>query len=171
MEQRGIKNQESIEVLPGIYDNTEQILSQIRNGELKNIWGIDYYYQPITQKVYINLVENCRLDLNNSDVGYCLGYHPDEVLSAAKHDTSQNTAKWDLYHTCYVYTDIVQNQLVGDVKAPLLRVVLVKEGKLTYVHYDRQHFFPINRSNIAVVELNIRDEKGDFFHFNQEPPS
>ena len=163
--------QESIEVLPGIYDNTEQILSQIRNGELKNIWGIDYYYHPITQKVYINLVENCRLDLNNSDVGYCLGYHPDEVLSAAKHDTSQNTAKWDLYHTCYVYTDIVQNQLVGDVKAPLLRVVLVKEGKLTYVHYDRQHFFPINRSNIAVVELNIRDEKGDFFHFNQEPPS
>ena len=117
------------------------------------------------------MVENCRLDLNNSDVGYYLGYHADEVLSAAKCHTSQNIAKWDLYHTCYIYTDIVHNQLVGDVKAPLLRAVPVKEGKLTYVHYDRQHFFPINRSNIAVVELNIGDERGDFFHFNQEPPS
>ena len=117
------------------------------------------------------MVENSRLNFNNCDIGYCLGHQPDEVLSAAKRHTSQNIAKSDLYYTCYVYTDIVQNQLVGDVKAPLLRVVLVKEGKLTYVHYDRQHFFPINRSNIAVVELNIRDEKGDFFHFNQEPPS
>ena len=44
--------QESIEVLPGIYDNTEQILSQIRNAELKNIWGIDYYYHPNTKGLY-----------------------------------------------------------------------------------------------------------------------
>ena len=117
------------------------------------------------------MVENSRLNFNNCDIGYCLGHQPDEVLSAAKRHTSQNIAKSDLYYTCYVYTDIVQNQLVGDVKAPLLGVIPVKEGKLTYVHYDRQHFFPINRSNIAVVELNIRDERGDFFHFNQEPPS
>ena len=71
--------QESIEVLPGIYDNTEQILSQLRNTERKNIRNIDYSYHHIMQKVYINLVEICRLDFNNSDVGYCLGYHPDEV--------------------------------------------------------------------------------------------
>ena len=55
----------------------------------------------------------------------------------------QNNAKSDLYHTCYIYTDIVQNQLLGDVKAPLLRLVPVKEGKLTYVHYDRPHFLSI----------------------------
>ena len=48
--------QESIEVLPGIYDNIEQILSQLRNTEFKNIRGFDYSYYPITQKVYINLI-------------------------------------------------------------------------------------------------------------------
>ena len=51
--------QESIEVLPSIYDNIEQSLSQLRNIERKNIRGIDYSYHPITQKVYIDLVENC----------------------------------------------------------------------------------------------------------------
>ena len=45
--------QESIEVLPGIYDNTGQILSQLRNAELKNIRGIDCSYHPITQKRFI----------------------------------------------------------------------------------------------------------------------
>ena len=111
------------------------------------------------------MVENSRLNFNNCDIGYCLGYQPDEVLSAAKRHTSQNIAKSDLYYTCYVYTDIVQNQLVGDMKALLLRVVPVKEGKLTYAHYDRPHFLPINRSNIAVVEANIRDERGDLLSF------
>ena len=116
-------------------------------------------------KIYIYLVENCRLDFNNSDVGYCLGYHPDGALSAAKHHSSQKIAKSDLYHTCYIYIDIVQNQHVGDVKTPLLRVVPVKKGKLTYIHYDRPHFLPINRSNISVVEVNIRDERGDLLSF------
>ena len=139
----------------GTDDNIEQILSQLRNAEDKNIRSFDYSYHPITQKVYTNSVENCRLGFNNSDVGYCLGYHPHEVLSAAKHDASQNIAKLDLYHTCHIYTDIVQNQLVGDIKAWLLRVLPVKEGKLTYVHYDRPHFLLINRSNISVIEVNI----------------
>ena len=76
--------QVSIGVLPGIYDDIEQILSQLRNAELKNIRNIDYSYHPITQKVYINLVQNCNLAFNNSDVGYCLGYPLDEVLSAEK---------------------------------------------------------------------------------------
>ena len=123
--------QVSIGVLPGIYDDIEQILSQLRNAELKNIRNIDYYYHPITQKVYINLIEKCRLDFSKSDFGYCLGYHPDEMLPAAKHHISQNTAKSDLYHTCYIYTYIVQNQLGENLNAPLLRVVPVKEGKMT----------------------------------------
>ena len=61
------------------------------------------------KKVHINLVENCRLDFNNSEVGYCLGYHPHEVLSAAKHHTSHNIATSTFYHICYIYTDVVQN--------------------------------------------------------------
>ena len=133
-------------------------MSQLRDAEGKNIKNIDYSYHPITQKVYVNLVENCRLDFNNSGVRYCLGYHPHEVLSAVKHHTSQNIAKSGLYHTCYIYTDIVQNQLVGDVKVPLLRVVPGKEGKLTYADYARPHFLSINRSNISIIEVNIRDE-------------
>ena len=89
------------------------------------------------------MVENCRLDFNISDVGYCLGYHPDELLSAAKHHTPQNIVN-RISITHVILTQIVQNKLVGDVKAPLLRVVTVKEGKLTYIHYDRPHFLLIN---------------------------
>ena len=47
---------------------------------------------------YKKLAENCKLDFNNSDVGYCLEYHPDEVLSSSKH-ISENIAKLHLYQT------------------------------------------------------------------------
>ena len=116
-----------------------------------------YFFHLLNTLFHIKLLENYRFDFNNSDVGYCLGYHPDEVLSVAKHHTSQNIAKLYLYHTCYIYIDIVQNQLVRDVKAPFLRVVSV----MTYVHYDRPHFLSINRSNISVVEVNIREKRGN----------
>ena len=76
------------------------------------------------------MLEICKLYFNSSDVEYYLGYHPDEVLSAAKHHTSQNIVKFHLCLTCYIYIDIVQNQLVGDVKALLLRVVPVKKWKI-----------------------------------------
>ena len=73
--------------------------------------------------------------------------------------------KSHFYHICYIYTDIVQNQLVEDMFAPLLRVVPEKDGKVTYVYYDRLLFLSINRSKISVVEVNIRDERSDLLSF------
>ena len=156
---------EIIEVLPDIYGSIEQILSQLRNNEIRSVKSIDYIYHPITRKVYINWAQKCRLDFNNLDVGYCLGYNPDEVLLAAKHHTPQNIANLRLYQNCYIYTDIVQNQLMGDVKAPFLRVVPVKDENMTYIHYDRPHFLHISRNNISVVEVNIRNGRGNPLSF------
>ena len=78
---------------------------------------------------------------------------------------SENVANLNLYHNCYVHTDIIRNQIVGDVKAPLLRVVPIKNEKFIYLHYDKPHFFPINRSNILTIEVNIRDSRGDLLSF------
>ena len=91
------------------------------------------------------------------------------MLTTAKYHTSQNIAKSSLFHTWYINSDIVQNHLAGDVKAPLLRVVPVKERKFTYVHYDRPEFLPINRSNTSDIDVNVKGTI--FFHFNQESPS
>ena len=91
------------------------------------------------------------------------------MLTTAKYQTSQNIAKSGLFHIRYINSDVVQNQLAGDVKAPLLRVGPVKERKFTYVRYDRPQFLPINRSNILDIEVNVK--AAIFFHFNQESPS
>ena len=156
---------ESVEILPGIYGSTKQILCQLQKMRLRGVKSIDYIYHPITRKVYINLVPMCRLDFNISDVRYCLGYNPDKVLLATKYHTPQNVANLHLYQNCYIYTNIAQNQLVGDVKAPLLRLVPVKDENMTYIHYNRPNFLLISRSDTSVVEVNTRDERGNLLSF------
>ena len=88
-----------------------------------------------------------------------------EVLSSSKHHISQNIAKLYLFQICHVYTDAVQNQLVGDVKAPLIQVVPVKDGNVTYVHYNKPNFLPISSCNISFVKLSKKNENGNFHLF------
>ena len=92
-------------------------------------------------------------------------FQSNEVLSSWKHQISQNIAKLYLCQICHVDTDAVQNQLVGDVKAPLIKVVPVKDGNVTYVHYNKPNFLPISRSNISFVKLNKKDERGNLHSF------
>ena len=91
-----------------------------------------------------------------------LEFQTHEVLSSSKHRILQNIAKLYLFQICHVYTDAVQNQLVGSVKAPLIQVVPVKDGNVTDVHYSKPNFLPISRSNIFFVKLNEKDERGKF---------
>ena len=52
---------------------------------------------------------------------------------------------------------------MGDVRAPLIRVVLMKlkYGDATCVPYERPHFLPLGRSNIQTMEINIRSDTDD----------
>ena len=71
------------------------------------------------------------------------------------------------YTTLYVYTDIIQNQLVGDVRVRLLRVVPVKSRyeDTTCVTYEQFQFLPLSRSNIQTIEINIRSDTGQLVSF------
>ena len=156
-----------ISITPGLYQDIDEIIKALMNYERrKNLQKIKYNFDPVTQKVFIlSRSEKTQLNFNNSDIGYCFGFDPSEILTDKKTYVSKSITNLNLYQNCYVYTDIIQNQIVGDVKAPLLRVVPIKNGKFTYIHYDKPHFFAINRSNIFTVEVNIRDDRGDFLSF------
>ena len=72
-----------------------------------------------------------------------------------------------LYTVLYVYTDIIQNQLVGDVRGPLLRVVPVKSrcGDTASVTYKQPQFLPLSRSNIQTIEINISSNTDELVSF------
>ena len=49
----------------------------------------------------------------------------------------------------YVYRDLVEQQIVGDVQAPLLKIVSVKgnDGEIINTHYSRPFYLPVIRQH------------------------
>ena len=65
------------------------------------------------------------IKMEGSDLAMWLVLKENEILHGPKPIASPFMANMEQYTALYVYTDIIQNQLVGDVRAPLLWVVPV----------------------------------------------
>ena len=69
----------------------------------------------------------------------------------------------------YIYCDIVEPQIVGDVYAPLLRIVTVKgqDGEMVHELYDRPHYIPLIRKKFQSIEIVIRTHLGRLVSFDR----
>ena len=63
----------------------------------------------------------------------------------------------------YIYTDIIQYQLVGDTAAPLLRIV---PSNAACQQFARPFYFPLNRALLQSINISIRDAKGEEIKFH-----
>ena len=85
-----------------------------------------------------------------------------------------DTAKADMYpslvlQNLYVYTDdLIEPQIVGDVRAELLCIIPAEERTLKSAHYTPHHlhYLPVARNNFNSITIHIRDVKGNPIAFN-----
>ena len=70
-------------------------------------------------------------------------------------------------HTLYVYCNIVENMLVGGMKAPLLRIVGVdtKQGENVRKTYDNPMYVPVRIKKFDTIEINIKSNTGEHVPF------
>ena len=63
----------------------------------------------------------------------------------------------------FVYTDIIDNQLVGDANAPLLRRVPTKQFFPFICNFDfvNKEYHKVNTTLINTIEIDIRDDIGE----------
>jgi hypothetical protein len=66
------------------------------------------------------------------------------------------------FHSLFVYCDIAEHVVVGDVKVPLLRTVNIsgKEGVMMSKIYQTVQYVPIQRKQFDTIEIDIRDDTG-----------
>lgn len=93
---------------------------------------------------------------------YALGFEPDRIYS---NPSNWSSREYDLAHgfySLYVYCNIVEPQIVGDVYAPLLRTVAVKGnfGEHVIKTYGEPHYLKVNADEVRVIEINIKDDTG-----------
>ena len=69
----------------------------------------------------------------------------------------------------YIYSDIVEYQIVGNEQSPLLRIVptgeVNKSLNFTSKIFDSPHYVSVSRNNLDTIEIDIRNHLGDPIYF------
>jgi hypothetical protein len=76
-------------------------------------------------------------------------------------------------HSLYIYSSIVDHQLVGGIVAPLLRVVCPETGKLGQTvseKYIKPFYLPVSSNYIDTIDVQIRTTSGHLFPFMSGTP-
>ncbi len=149
---------------PGCYESVPDILKAIYVKEHDD--KIFMSYNDVTKRVQITVKNNAKLVLYPG-LAEMLGFEPMEITSfdASIETTVVSPLVADPsahYRVLMIYTDVVEPQIVGDVLAPLLRVVRVRgqDGEMISEQYDRPHYLPVNRKMIETLEIVIRTHAG-----------
>lgn len=171
----GDKNLKRIKIPAGFYDTPEDILKWINYQSFQK--KISFTYNKHTRKVKIGLKPDARVHLLPG-LAQCLGFDPVELLnedypsrdSPLKYYESPRIADPNSdFRLMYVYNDIVEPQIVGDILAPLLRVITVKgdDGQLIREVFDRPHYVTLSRKNFQTIETVIRTHSGRLVPFER----
>lgn len=103
-----------------------------------------------------------------------LGFEPCEITSPEENVEATVESPYVAdpcahYRVLFVYSDIVTPQIVGDVVAPLLRIVNVigQDGEVVNAQYDRPHYLPVSRKSIDTLEIVIRTHTSELTPFER----
>ena len=90
-------------------------------------FDIRFDYDSLSNKSIVSIMPHgVSIKMEVSDLAMWLGLKKNEILLGTTPTVSPFLANMERYTTLYAYTDIIQNQLVSDVKTPFFRVVSVK---------------------------------------------
>jgi len=72
------------------------------------------------------------------------------------------------HHQMFIYSNIVEPIIVGDVKVPLLKSVWIEKhetDEVVQISSENPMYLPISTTCINNIEINIRDDSGKFIKF------
>ncbi|GFT83961.1 uncharacterized protein TNCV_680011 [Trichonephila clavipes] len=148
----------------GCYESIPDILEGIYIEDFKN--KIEFHYHPVVKRVNIKTKGHAKFFLDEG-VSELLGFEPGEIKGKVEsHYIADPNASFPLIN---VYCDLVGSQIVGDIQAPLLKIVKVegKDGEVVNSHYTRPHYVPVIRQHFQTIELVLKLHSGDLVPFER----
>ena len=71
-------------------------------------------------------------------------------------------------HAIYVYSDVVEENFIGDVSAQCLRVCTLpaKEfGETVNLHFDQPHYIPVSNRSFQSIRITLKDQSNEKIQF------
>lgn len=122
-------------------------------------------YDRVTDRIQYSIKEKCELQLSQ-EINEALGFERTTILSGLGVSKYAPDVRRGL-NSFFIYCNLVDSQIVGDVYAPLLRTIGIrgKRGEVITQTFDRPHYVPVNTDEVNVIEINIKDDAGEDISF------
>jgi hypothetical protein len=161
----------SLSIREGRYSDFNELVREIsRNLRGKGLDTIiAVYYNSIRNLSFIRIrSEGYKLKFAPS-LASAFGFVPGRYYEQGKHESSTRPDLNAGFTSLYVYSKIVEARPVGDVMAPLLRVVPVKADERfanTYIEFTNVHYLPVPNTSTNLIEVLIRRDNGEEIPFS-----
>lgn len=149
------------------YANVEHILKALSGiGE-----SIKFRYDEITKFVSVSALDKNITSITLSPkLSLQLGYEPNKNLLDRNFGKCPANLHLGLPSQLFLYCDIIDPQIVGDVMTPLLRVISLDPSKYIYgankMHvFSPPHYLPVMRREFDTLEIVIRSSTGQKIPF------
>lgn len=159
----GTRGSHGHSVPEGYYSTPEDILSSFRP-PLSHDGEVTLTFNKHIQKIRSEVTQGARLSIFGR-LATLLGFEDGCNLTGI--NLAPRTVDVHPFHSLFVYTNIIQYSTVGDVRAPLLRIVNVEGnyGDIVAKIYDNPHYVPLKQKMIDTIEIDIRDDTGESIPF------
>ena len=158
-------NYTTYHIEPGYYDKAEDIITQINKfvSEFYKEEGLEPFFLDNEDYVFYFPANDTIIKIH-PDLADILGY---EDFYFTKDQKRAKLRPNHMMQNLYVYTDLIEPQIVGSVRADLLCIIPATERTLKAAHFAPKqiHYLPLVRNNFSRIQINIRDVAGEQIAF------
>lgn len=160
----------------GFYGNPSELVKSMKDASYEDQISINYSKR--SEKVNITIKDGAKMTMK-SDLAEMLGYSisggqsqlvggGQRLLGPGEHPAEYVADVRPVQHL-FVYTDIIEEQIVGDRKVPLLRTVKVtgKYGDVIMETFNTPHYIPLKQKFIDTITISLRDDIGGKVKFTR----
>lgn len=167
----------TIEIKPGYYQSVSAVLQAINSVITTETRELNIF---LTEVKSFTKVDHA-VDSSISSVIFCdilslqLGFEPDMNIISVKKSPNMHRLNAGFPKQLYVYCDIFDSHVVGDIFSPLARVISLdmlwhkeKYGSNSALLFNLPMYFPVAKREFSSITIDIRDTFGDPIAFDSE---
>ena len=98
-----------------------------------------------------------------------LGAHFEEYTSRTTYHTDREIDIYQGTYSIFVYCDVEEPRIVGDVMTPLLTTIPVEGAHGDHIHkrFEKIHYHPLLRKNFTNIQISLRNDQGEKLKFER----
>ena len=147
----------------GHYETIQDLIKDLNVNLAKDsgTGNIVFSFNALNGKVKVRLKNGYKMSLFKK-LSFILGFGGEDIV-IEKSSEAPYVADLQIIPTIYIYSNIVQPQIVGDTSAPLLKAIPVegKYGDITTKTFTNIQYVPIQMKSFEDIKILLKSDTGE----------